>query len=138
MTGPLAGPGSTRPASMANRRSRICSYRSPPDAACPEAELVSRIWLMSVSAEVLREHLRYTSWASQHLVRALEQLPADHLSHDFQTADRSILGSLVHIFAADRIWLSRVKGDSPTAFLSEADHHLSVLKTDWPLIYEKW
>jgi len=93
---------------------------------------------MSVSAEVLREHLRYTAWASHRLVRAVEHLSADQLAHDFQTSDRNIVGTLVHVFAADRIWLSRVQGESPANFVSEGDYNLHVLQIDWPLIYEKW
>lgn len=93
---------------------------------------------MSVSADVLREHLRYTAWASQHLVRAVEHLPAEQLARDFQTSDRNILGTLAHVFAADRIWLSRVQGEAPTSFISETDYNLHVLQIDWPPIYEKW
>jgi uncharacterized damage-inducible protein DinB len=93
---------------------------------------------MSVSAEVLREHLRYTAWASHRLVRAVEHLSADQLAHDFHTADRNIVGSLVHVFAADRIWLSRVEGESPFAFVSEGDYNLHVLQIDWPLVSQKW
>jgi len=93
---------------------------------------------MSVSAEVLREHLRYTAWASHRLVRAVEHLPGDGLTHDFQTSDRNILGTLVHIFAADRIWLSRLQGESPAGFVQEGDYNLHVLQIDWPLIHEKW
>jgi len=93
---------------------------------------------MSVSADVLREHLSYTAWASRHLVRAVEHLSHDELSHDFRFSERNILGTLVHIFAADRIWLSRVEGEPRTTFISEADYNLHVLQIDWPLIYDKW
>lgn len=93
---------------------------------------------MTVSAGVLREHLSYTAWASRHLVHAVENLPHDQLTYDFQTADRSILGTLVHIFAADRVWLGRVQGKNPAAFVSETDFHLSVFQTEWPQLHGKW
>jgi len=93
---------------------------------------------MFVSADVLREHLRYTAWASHRLVHAVEYLPADHLAHDFHTSERSILGTLVHVFAADRIWFSRIKGETGVSFVSEVDYNLHVLQIDWPLIYDKW
>src|SRR5213082_1878891 len=92
----------------------------------------SKIFLMSVSAEVLREHLRYTAWASQRLVRAVEHLSPDQLAHDFHTSDRNILGTLIHVFAADRIWLSRIQGESPTNFICDGDYNLHVLQIDWP------
>ena len=75
---------------------------------------------MSVSAGVLRDHLSYTAWASQRLVHAVEHLSREQLIHDFKTADGGILGTLVHVFAADRIWLARVLGETPTSFLSDA------------------
>jgi len=93
---------------------------------------------MSVSADVLREHLRYTAWASHRLVHAVEYLPADHLTRDFHTSERSILGTLVHVFAADRIWFSRIKSETGVSFVSEDDYNLHVLQIDWPLIYDKW
>jgi uncharacterized damage-inducible protein DinB len=93
---------------------------------------------LSVSAEILREHLLYTAWASERLVHALEKIPTDHLTHDFRTSDHSILGTLVHTFAADRVWLSRVKGEPTITFLSERDYNLHVLQIDWPLLYGKW
>jgi len=92
---------------------------------------------MPVSVDVLREHLLYTAWASNRLVRAVEHLPPEQLTHDFQTSDHSILGTLVHVFGADRIWLARMRQE-PTAGISETDYQLHVLQIDWPLLYEKW
>jgi uncharacterized damage-inducible protein DinB len=93
---------------------------------------------VSVSADLLREHLQYTAWASQRLVHAIEHLSPEQLTHDFQTSERSILGTLVHIFAGDRVWLSRVQGEPRSNFVSEDDYNLHVLQIDWPLIYDRW
>jgi len=93
---------------------------------------------MSVSAEVIRQHLAYTAWASERLVRAVEQIPAEHLTHDFQTADRSILRTLVHIYAADRVWLKRVRGEQAGGFVFDGDYQLSVLQNDWPALLGQW
>ena len=68
---------------------------------------------MTVSADVLRNHLAYTAWASRRLVESAAQLPPEQLTRDFGTADRSILGTLAHVFAADRIWLARITGAAP-------------------------
>src|SRR5215467_3480127 len=93
---------------------------------------------MSVSAEVLRSHLAYTAWANDRLLRAIEQIPAEHLTHDFQTADRGILGTLVHVFAADRIWLKRMLSEEIRGFIFEGDHSLAVLQQDWPAVLSRW
>lgn len=93
---------------------------------------------MAVSADVLRTHLRYTAWASKRLVSAAAQLTPEELTRDFQTADHHILGTLVHVFAADRIWLARITGGPAGTFISEADCHLSVLENEWPALHERW
>ena len=94
---------------------------------------------MAVSAEALRTHLDYTAFASSRLVNAAANLSPSELTRDFQTADHSVLGTLVHIYAADRVWLGRIHGHPPQKFLDpEVDLHLSVLQTDWPAILARW
>src|SRR5690242_4876471 len=84
-------------------------------------------------------HLRYTAWASRLVVEAVEGLSEEELTRDFQTADKSVLGTLVHVFAADRVWLGRIKGEVPARFLDiETDMKLSVLQNDWPKLHESW
>ncbi|MCC6536509.1 MAG: DinB family protein [Bryobacterales bacterium] len=87
----------------------------------------------------LQLHLRYTAWASRRLVEAAAALPEAELTRDFGTADKSVLGTLVHVFAADRIWLARMRGEVPGRFVDTArDMHLSVLQNDWPALLEGW
>jgi len=93
---------------------------------------------MSVSADALRMHLAYTAWASRRLVDAVARLSPEELKRDFQTADHSVLGTLVHVFAADRIWLGRVTGSPSGPFVSDADHSLTVLQNDWPALMRRW
>jgi len=93
---------------------------------------------MPVSADTLRNHLAYSAWASRRLVAAAAELPPADLMRDFQTADHSVLGTLVHVFAADRIWLARLTGAPVTAFVTDADHSMSVLQNDWPELQGRW
>jgi uncharacterized damage-inducible protein DinB len=93
---------------------------------------------MSVSAGVLRTHIDYSAWASRSLIEAAGRLSPEELSRDFGTGDKSVLGTLVHIFAADRTWLARMKKDPLPAFVTDADRHLSVLQTEWPRLLERW
>ena len=93
---------------------------------------------MAISADVLRTHLDYTGWASQRLVSAAAKLSQDDLTYDFKTADRSVLGTLVHVYAADRIWLARLSDLPTAAFTTDADYHLTVLENDWPALHERW
>jgi uncharacterized damage-inducible protein DinB len=93
---------------------------------------------MQVSAEVLQSHIAYTAWASRMLVEAAGSLSHEELTRDFGTADKSVLGTLVHIFAADRVWLTRLQGESPDIFITDADYDLAVLQNDWPALHRRW
>src|SRR3954453_11339968 len=93
---------------------------------------------MPLSVADLREHFAYSAWASQRLVQAAAALTEEELHRDFQTADRSVLGTLVHTFAADRVWLARFQQSPSQPFLTDADRHLNVLVERWPEVYRQW
>lgn len=93
---------------------------------------------MLLSADVLRSHIGYTGWASGLLVEAAGALTREDLTRDFGTADKSVLGTLVHVFGADRLWLARLKGEPAGDYLKEADYQLTVLQCDWPALYRRW
>ncbi|MGA3043485.1 MAG: DinB family protein [Bryobacteraceae bacterium] len=93
---------------------------------------------MLVPAGVLRSHLGYSAWASGLLVEAARGLTQEELTRDFGTADKSVLGTLVHIFGADRLWLVRLQGESPGVYLTEADYRMTVLENEWPALYRRW
>jgi uncharacterized damage-inducible protein DinB len=93
---------------------------------------------MPVSQEVLAAHIDYTAWASRKLVESAAQLSLEQLNHDFGTADRSVLGTLVHIFAADRLWLARVSGGPHPGFVAGRDRSLAILQTEWPELHDRW
>jgi len=69
---------------------------------------------------------------------AARGLSPDELNHDFGTADKSVLGTLVHIFAGDRIWLERVQGLSRERLLDPGDHDFAVLQQAWPSVFQGW
>src|SRR3954447_19594390 len=87
----------------------------------------------------IRHHFDYTAWASARLVKAAEELPPEELTKDFGTADHSVLGTLVHVYAADRVWYARIHGTPPARFIDPERHmHLHVLQNDWPPLLRKW
>ena len=93
---------------------------------------------MSVSAGALRSHLAYSAWASKRLVGAAAALSDEELSRDFGTADKSVLGTLAHVLAADRIWLARLQGGPAPWLLTEEHRRLVTLQTEWPALYARW
>jgi uncharacterized damage-inducible protein DinB len=92
---------------------------------------------MPISADSLRDHIEYSAWASLRLLEAVARLSPDELSRDFGTSDRSVLGTLAHVFGADRVWLFRVTG-RPQHGLTDADREFSTIQREWPAVYDGW
>jgi uncharacterized damage-inducible protein DinB len=93
---------------------------------------------MPVSVDTLRLQLDYSAWASQRLMDVAAKLPQEELTRDFKTADKSVLDTLVHVYAADRIWLSRVLAEPRFTFIDPEDHDLMLLQTEWPALHQRW
>lgn len=93
---------------------------------------------MSVTPEALLNHLAYAAWADARLLKAVSALTPEELTRDFGTADRSITGTLSHIFAADRVWLTRVLGQPSTGALAAEEQTLSFLHSAYPPLHEQW
>src|SRR5262245_58730791 len=88
--------------------------------------------------KTLDRHLEYTAWATNRLLKAVGSIPADQLLHDFKTGDHTIVGTLAHIFGADRIWLDRVMGRRRGAFLEDRERDLKALCDEWPKLHSAW
>jgi uncharacterized damage-inducible protein DinB len=96
---------------------------------------------MSVSVATVGTHIDYHAWATRRLMDAVEGLSDEELGRDFGTADKSVLDTLVHVYAADRLWLGRILGHpNPgfAGFITPADRSLAVLQKDWPALLEGW
>ncbi len=93
---------------------------------------------MRIPANVLRSHLAYSAWASTRLIDAASGLSADELNRDFGTADKSVIGTLAHVFGADRVWLSRVRGDGPGQMAGPEYHDLAKLRSEWVALHQGW
>ena len=88
---------------------------------------------------ILKRHLEYSAWASRRLLEAASALTRDELTRDFGTADKSVLGTLAHVYGADRAWLARVEGHPRDRFF-DADEplDLATLERDWPRVHAGW
>ena len=92
---------------------------------------------MPVSADTLRIHLDYTAWASARLLEAAAKLSPEELTRDFGTADKNVVGTLAHVFAADRVWMARIQGKrARTKFITEEDRDLALLNREWPALLQ--
>lgn len=86
----------------------------------------------------LRLHLNYSAWASRRLLEAASTLPPPELTRDFKTSDHSVLGTLVHTFAGDRVWYRRVRGIPYTSFIDDDDRSLEALIPRWKEVHLAW
>jgi uncharacterized damage-inducible protein DinB len=93
---------------------------------------------MHVSIETLKAHIDYTCWASRRILEAAAALSPDELTRDFGTGDKSILGTLLHIYGGDVIWIERVHGASLTARPYDDQATLETLQSAWPPVWERW
>jgi uncharacterized damage-inducible protein DinB len=91
---------------------------------------------MASPANLLRYQIHYTSWATSRILEAAAALAPDHLQHDFNTADKSISGTLLHIFRSERVWLARIEGRTQS-FSAESDDFSSLFQT-WPMLRSSW
>jgi len=93
---------------------------------------------MIASADALRTHLDYTIWATGRLLEAAASLSPEELTRDFGTADKTVVGTLAHVYAADRVWMARIQGKMPGKFITDEDRDLRLLNREWPALLEVW
>jgi len=93
---------------------------------------------MSLTTELIQDHLRYTEWADARLLTAAGELTQEQLQHDFGTADHSIIGTLAHVFGADRIWLGRLRQPQTVTLLEPHEVDLRYLTAAWPNVIHDW
>ena len=93
---------------------------------------------MPISADTLRQQLDYTTWATDLLMKAVKELTPAELTRDFGFSEKTVVGTLGHIYAADRVWLGRIQGNPPAAFITDADRDLVVLAREWPALLNQW
>jgi uncharacterized damage-inducible protein DinB len=75
---------------------------------------------MRIDAKFLVDHLAYSQWASERCIEAVRPLTSEEQNRHMYTSHQSVLGTLVHIYQSDRVWLSRLSG-SPRFTLADLD-----------------
>jgi uncharacterized damage-inducible protein DinB len=75
-----------------------------------------------MNASYFRMLFDYTYWAHRKVWVCIEALTEAQFTQPVDYAFGSIRGQVVHTMGAERIWLSRLNGSSPTAMLAESDY----------------
>jgi uncharacterized damage-inducible protein DinB len=76
-----------------------------------------------VDISSIRELFAYNQWANQRTVAAASFLKNDEFTRNLGSSFSSVRDTLVHIMAAEWLWLERWNQRSPNAMLSAADFH---------------
>ncbi len=58
----------------------------------------------------------YNIWANRRATKAASALSVEKFNQKMGSSFSSVRDTLVHIFAADRVWFARFQGESPSAF----------------------
>jgi uncharacterized damage-inducible protein DinB len=88
----------------------------------------------------LAEHLRYHRWATLRMLDAAKQLAEEEVQRDRAVSHGSVLGTLLHVYQADRVWLARVRGEPPVGLEPDANTPatVDVLRNEWAKLCERW
>ena len=85
-----------------------------------------------MNREELRLLVDFHYWARDRMLEALEPLTPEQFTRDMANSFRSIRDTVVHIYSAEWVWLTRWMGHSPTAALSAAQFpDLATIRTAW-------
>ncbi|HEU4436999.1 MAG TPA: DinB family protein, partial [candidate division Zixibacteria bacterium] len=71
--------------------------------------------------ERIRALYDFNRWANGRVLEAAEKLSPEQLTKDLKNIFPSVRDTLVHIMAAEWIWLERWRGTSPKALLGTAE-----------------
>jgi len=89
---------------------------------------------MTVPVSLLQTHLDYTAWATDKILAACADVYDEDLRRDQGISHTSLLGTLQHIYYADRVWLARLEGRT-ISFADEGDGPmLAELTSVWPAV----
>jgi uncharacterized damage-inducible protein DinB len=90
---------------------------------------------MMISTELLAQHFEYSLWASLKVLELVERLPVEGIEKDRGNSFGGILGTLTHIFQADRIWWKRFTAQPYRGLAEEGETlDLAALKAQWPAV----
>lgn len=67
---------------------------------------------------LLKQLVKYNWWANEKYISMLTEIPARHLDVTVKSSFPSIRKTLFHIWDAEELWKSRLKGRSPDHFPS--------------------
>ena len=74
-----------------------------------------------MNVEQMRELFTYNGWANRRIFEALGALPVEDYMRDLKCSFASIHGTIAHIVSAERLWLSRWRGETGVTLQKGSD-----------------
>ena len=88
-----------------------------------------------MTSDMVRTLYRYSAWATARILERAGRLRSDELARPSGASFSSVRETLVHIMAAQWIWLARWKGTSPTSLLDGREFpDIASLRARWDQI----
>ncbi|PYN90736.1 MAG: hypothetical protein DMD87_00895 [Candidatus Rokuibacteriota bacterium] len=87
-----------------------------------------------MTSELVRTLYRYNAWATARILERAARLRPDELAAPSGASFSSVRETLVHIMAAQWIWLARWQGTSPTSLLDGGFPDVASLRARWDQI----
>lgn len=84
-----------------------------------------------MNVEQVRELFGYNAWANRRMFDAVAQLPAEQYMRDLKSSFGGIHGTLAHIVGAERLWLSRWRGEAGSLLKGSDVSSLAELRQLW-------
>jgi uncharacterized damage-inducible protein DinB len=66
--------------------------------------------------ELLLNYVRYNQWANRRLGEIFAQLSDEQLDREMKSSFPTIRKTAFHIYGAEKVWMSRLAGVSPSSF----------------------
>jgi uncharacterized damage-inducible protein DinB len=86
----------------------------------------------------LTDLLDYQRWATTKTLDSVAKLTDEQLHRDLGSSFKSVFETLVHLHGADRAWLGRVNGESPSRPNPNDYPSLKVLHAAWDVVLDGW
>jgi uncharacterized damage-inducible protein DinB len=68
---------------------------------------------------LLRDQAKFNLWANTQFINWLKDKPLELMTREMPSSFPTLRDTLLHMWGAEEIWLERLQGISPTAFLFE-------------------
>jgi uncharacterized damage-inducible protein DinB len=95
--------------------------------------------MQSDIGSVCATNLEFMKWADESFLAALSALPPEQHNHDAGSSFKSMLGTLNHVYLAERVWLKRLHGSTDARIADiPVPEDIAALNAEWLELHRMW